>query len=64
MVRVVSIIGAAFPDGTPIPVFTDEMPWTNYLPPTASPSRRRELEKNEILKGKYEAAIQQPKKKR
>jgi hypothetical protein len=28
MVRVVSLIGSAFPDGTPAPAIAFEMPWT------------------------------------
>jgi hypothetical protein len=48
-----------------IPVFAYEMPWTKRPPPTGLPKwAARELEKNEILGGKYEAAIQQPKKKK
>lgn len=37
MVRVVSLIGAAFPDGTPPPVLAFEMPWTEKPLHAASP---------------------------
>jgi hypothetical protein len=53
MVRVVSLLGAAFPDGTPAPAYAFEMPWTKRPPPTGLPEwAQRELEKNEILDGK------------
>jgi hypothetical protein len=32
MVRVVSMMGAAFPDGTPSPAYAFEMPWTKKIP--------------------------------
>jgi len=32
MVRVVSMMGAAFPDGTPQPAYAFEMPWTKKIP--------------------------------
>lgn len=53
MVRVVSLLGAAFPDGTPAPAYAFEMPWTKRPPPTGLPEwAQREIEKNEILDGK------------
>lgn len=33
MVRVTSLLGAAFPDGTPAPAIAFEMPWTKKTPP-------------------------------
>jgi hypothetical protein len=51
MVRVVSLMGAAFPDGTPSPAYAFEMPWTKKPKPTGLPEwAARELEKNELLK--------------
>jgi hypothetical protein len=32
LVRVVSMMGAAFPDGTPAPAYAFEMPWTKKMP--------------------------------
>jgi hypothetical protein len=53
MVRVVSLLGAAFPDGTPAPAYAFEMPWTKRPTPAGLPEwAQRELEKNEILDGK------------
>jgi biopolymer transport protein ExbD len=53
MVRVVSLIGAAFPDGTPSPAFAFEMPWTKKPVPTGLPEwAQREIEKNQLLDGK------------
>jgi biopolymer transport protein ExbD len=53
MVRVVSLIGAAFPNGTQQPAYAFEMPWTKRPVPTGLPEwAARELEKNEILDGK------------
>jgi biopolymer transport protein ExbD len=53
MVRVVSLMGAAFPNGTQQPAYAFEMPWTERPKPTGLPEwASRELEKNEILEGK------------
>lgn len=53
MVRVVSLMGAAFPNGTQQPAYAFEMPWTKRPVPTGLPEwAARELEKNEILDGK------------
>jgi hypothetical protein len=53
MVRVVSLLGAAFPDGMQQPAYAFEMPWTKRPAPTGLPEwAARELEKNEILEGK------------
>ncbi len=38
VVRVVNMIGAAFPDGTPAPAFAFEMPWTKKPKPIVQPS--------------------------
>lgn len=60
MVRVVSMLGAAFPDGATAPAYAFEMPWTKKPKPTGLPEwAAREMEKNEILEGKL-----QPKKKK
>jgi len=56
MVRVVSLMGAAFPDGTLAPAYAFEMPWTKRPVPTGLPEwAARELEKNELLQGKLSA---------
>jgi hypothetical protein len=53
LVRVLSLMGSAFPDGTPAPAYAFEMPWTKRPTPTNLPEWvQRELEKNEILEGK------------
>jgi biopolymer transport protein ExbD len=53
MVRVVSQMGASFPNGTQQPAYAFEMPWTKRPPPTGLPEwAARELEKNDILEGK------------
>lgn len=53
MVRVVSLMGAAFPNGTQQPAYAFEMPWTKRPVPTGLPEwAARELEKNDILEGK------------
>jgi hypothetical protein len=63
MVRVFSMIGAAFPDGATGPAFAFEMPWTQKPKPTGLPEwAQRELEKNEILDGKVQAKVQAKKK--
>ena len=54
MVRVVSLLGAAFPDGTQQPAYAFEMPWTKRPIPTGLPEwAARELEKNEMLEGNF-----------
>jgi len=54
MVRVVSLMGAAFPDGTTAPAYAFEMPWTKRPIPTGLPEwAARELEKNEMLEGNF-----------
>jgi hypothetical protein len=54
MVRVVSLLGAAFPDGTSQPAYAFEMPWTKRPIPTGLPEwAARELEKNEMLEGNF-----------
>lgn len=53
MVRVISLIGAAFPNGTQQPAYAFEMSWTKRPLPTGLPEwASRELEKNEMLDGK------------
>jgi hypothetical protein len=53
MVRVISMLGAAFPDGTTSPAYAFEMPWTKKPKPTGLPEwAAREMEKNDILDGK------------
>jgi hypothetical protein len=53
MVRVVSMLGAAFPDGTQSPIYAFEMPWTKKPAPTGLPEwAAREIEKNQMLDGK------------
>jgi biopolymer transport protein ExbD len=53
MVRVVSLMGASFPNGTQQPAYAFEMSWTKRPTPTGLPEwAARELEKNEILEGK------------
>lgn len=54
MVRVVSQMGAAFPNGMQQPAYAFEMPWTKRPPPTGLPEwAARELEKNEMLEGNF-----------
>ena len=53
MVRVITMLGAAFPDGTTSPAYAFEMPWTKKPKPTGLPEwAAREMEKNDILDGK------------
>jgi hypothetical protein len=53
MVRVISMLGAAFPDGTPSQAYAFEMPWTKLPTPTGLPEwAAREIEKNNLLDGK------------
>jgi biopolymer transport protein ExbD len=53
MVRVVSLIGASFPNGLQQPAYAFEMPWTKRPTPTGLPEwASRELEQNAILDGK------------
>jgi hypothetical protein len=53
MVRVMSLLGAAFPDGTPSPAYAFEMPWTKKPVPAGLPEwAAREVEKNNLLEGK------------
>lgn len=55
LVRVFSLIGAAFPDGTTQPAYAFEMPWTKRPPPTNIPEwAERELEKQALLEGRVE----------
>jgi biopolymer transport protein ExbD len=58
MVRVVSLIGAAFPDGTPPASLAFEMPWTEKPLNAASPlaAARAEAEKNAAAAAAAEAA--------
>lgn len=57
MVRVVSLLGAAFPNGQQQPAYAFEMPWTKRPVPTGLPEwAARELEQNEILDGKIAPA--------
>jgi len=53
MVRVISMLGAAFPDGAQSPIYAFEMPWTKKPLPTGLPEwASREIEKNQLLDGK------------
>jgi hypothetical protein len=53
MVRVITMLGAAFPDGTTSPAYAFEMPWTKRPKITGLPEwAAREMEKNDILDGK------------
>jgi hypothetical protein len=53
MVRVISMLGAAFPDGAQGPIYAFEMPWTKKPKPTGLPEwASREMEKNALLDGK------------
>jgi len=54
MVRVVSQMGAAFPNGTQQPAYAFEMSWTKRPTPTGLPEwAARELEKSEMLEGNF-----------
>jgi hypothetical protein len=54
MVRMITLMGAAFPDGSTQPAYAFEMPWTKRPIPTGLPEwASRELEKNEMLEGNF-----------
>ncbi|MEY4581551.1 MAG: hypothetical protein RL701_6254, partial [Pseudomonadota bacterium] len=55
-VRIATLLGAAFPDGTTQPAYAFEMPWTKKPIPTGLPEwAAREMEKNALLEGRVSA---------